>query len=479
MYHGVNFLKSKLRDYQIEGIKFCLDVLKTEKSVYLSDDTGLGKTVQALLVINKLAKKKDLFCVVCPVFLKEKWLDEIEKHLGKNLHFTIQILSYSELINEQTLRYYCKNRYKLIVFDEAHYMNSFESQRTKAILGNPNTPKKSLSLISCTEKSLWLSATPSKGKFGELYPFLNLVNSDLAKNLTYTMFIMKYANFYRIMNYGVIYKDLRKDFREKFKNEIDKFLLRRDKYDVIEEMPSYNIDLLPISTPKKIQNLDEKFLKLFKTSKTDFDFSDIYNDFSEGEKNILEYNSNVLPSFTEYSAIRKKQSLVKIPIVIKYFKELHSNKNLPKCVIFTYHYETALQVYEEIKKFRKQNVFLISGRDNPNKRFAKLKEIESYDDSILVCTMNSIKEGYDLVSFCNVFYLEIDWTFSLIEQTKGRFLRIGQENFVNYFFLLYNSGIEKYIFETYQSKKEFFHSVIQAKKPKKSFSKIDRKSFLF
>ena len=58
---------STLKNYQIEGVKYCL----RRKSALIADEMGLGKTAQAIGVIN--ATKPDSVLIICPASLKINW----------------------------------------------------------------------------------------------------------------------------------------------------------------------------------------------------------------------------------------------------------------------------------------------------------------------------------------------------------------------------------------------------------------------
>ena len=53
-------MHKKLRTYQLEVIEIILEGLRKNRGFLLADETGLGKTVQALKVLHKVVKKNAL-----------------------------------------------------------------------------------------------------------------------------------------------------------------------------------------------------------------------------------------------------------------------------------------------------------------------------------------------------------------------------------------------------------------------------------
>lgn len=77
----------KLIDHQLTPLKKALELPRA--NLFIADDVGLGKTVEAGLVLQELALRQrvDFVLVVCPATLCLQWRDEMERRFG--LHFEI------------------------------------------------------------------------------------------------------------------------------------------------------------------------------------------------------------------------------------------------------------------------------------------------------------------------------------------------------------------------------------------------------
>ena len=87
----------------------------------LAHDMGLGKTVQAIAIMQHYGSP---VLVLCPAFLKCNWQQEILKWAPE---LDVHIQSYDSLRTNPPLR----QGWKLVVADEAHYIKQKEAQRSR------------------------------------------------------------------------------------------------------------------------------------------------------------------------------------------------------------------------------------------------------------------------------------------------------------------------------------------------------------
>lgn len=71
----------KLRNYQIEGIKWMMYLISELKcNGILADEMGLGKTVQVISMIINISNNNNLpTLIICPEIMIDHWYFEIEK----------------------------------------------------------------------------------------------------------------------------------------------------------------------------------------------------------------------------------------------------------------------------------------------------------------------------------------------------------------------------------------------------------------
>jgi len=181
-----------IEDYQLEPVAMTLR--RPRVNLLIADDVGLGKTIEAGLVVQELLlrHRARTVLVVCPASLTVKWRDEMAEKFGlefrivdsallKDLrrrrglyanpwtHFPRLIVSIDWLKRERPLRLMRESfrtdgrflrTYDLLIIDEAHTVApsgrgryATDSQRTTAIR----------SIAPHFEHRLFLSATPHNG----------------------------------------------------------------------------------------------------------------------------------------------------------------------------------------------------------------------------------------------------------------------------------------------------------------------------
>lgn len=180
----------QLQPHQIDAALFALKS-PLEKGVMLADEVGLGKTIEAGLVICQLwAERKRRILVICPAALRKQWEAElIDKfNLAANV---IDARSYRALRNDGVTEPFlaeqvviCSFHYAsrkadelkavpwdLIVIDEAHKLrNAYRESATMAIR---------LREALRDRKKLLLTATPLQNSLLELYGLSTLIDENM------------------------------------------------------------------------------------------------------------------------------------------------------------------------------------------------------------------------------------------------------------------------------------------------------------
>ena len=110
--------------------------------VLISDEMGLGKSIEAIACINAVTSIHRVL-VICPAHLKIKWYRELNKWLVRQQSIGIadgRCFPTTDIviINFQILHKYPKRLeffWDLVIVDEAHELRNPKAQRTKAVLG--------------------------------------------------------------------------------------------------------------------------------------------------------------------------------------------------------------------------------------------------------------------------------------------------------------------------------------------------------
>ena len=156
--------------FQNEGIYFAL----SRPGTLLADEMGVGKTIQAVGVINADPALGKVL-IVCPASMRIPWRIELERWLVRPmnvgvvgvdrltgeelfLHSEVVVINYDRLHHFKTLLQSCQ--WDLAILDECHYCKSPEARRTKAAIGIQ------------ARRRMALSGTPLQNRPVELLPML-------------------------------------------------------------------------------------------------------------------------------------------------------------------------------------------------------------------------------------------------------------------------------------------------------------------
>lgn len=376
----------KLYPYQKIGVEF----LKHHKFALLADDCGLGKSAQAIELINQVPEIQSVL-IICPAFLKLNWKNELTKWLKRDMN--VQIINAKNEIEFETdiivinynilerfkLLYY--KRFDLLVCDEAHYLGGRKSKRTTNV-----------KLISRRAKRrLLMTGTPIQNKTISLYPLLNILDPKTWSS--YYDFAFRYCGAFK-SRWGL---DVSGTSNSKELNKrMQKFMIRRMKKEVLPDLPSKTRQIIEIDINHK-ENKAVKELKYLM-------------DISDSNEQIL---------FEEIALIRHETAKLKIPITIKHLKNIDK-----KCLVFGYHKDVLEELHSNFP-----NSALITGDTNMKKRQKHVEAFQS-DPAIqfLFGNMNACGVGLNLTAAELVVFVELSWSPQDITQAEDRAVRIGQKN---------------------------------------------------
>lgn len=146
--------KGKLREYQENPVKKCLNEINKNGSMILSIGTGSGKTCMSLYIMSKLGLKT--LIVVNKEILVDQWIERIKQFLGnvkigiiqgKNIEMGDEPIHIAMLqtISKKKINY----NHNFLIVDECHnlgtksFSNAFQYIGSKYQLGLSATPTRS------------------------------------------------------------------------------------------------------------------------------------------------------------------------------------------------------------------------------------------------------------------------------------------------------------------------------------------------
>lgn len=174
------------KPHQIDAALFALQTPYLP-GVVLADEVGLGKTIEAGIVITQYwAERKRRILIISPSSLRQQWQQELyEKFLipsqlldpklkDQQLARTVQrgadvlICSYEFARRHETS---LLRQWDLVVCDEAHRLRNFYTGRNKA-------PEAISHIVRGAHKTLLLTATPLQNRLEELYGLVSVFDPN-------------------------------------------------------------------------------------------------------------------------------------------------------------------------------------------------------------------------------------------------------------------------------------------------------------
>ncbi|EHY57140.1 putative DNA helicase ino80 [Exophiala dermatitidis] len=190
-------LQAQLKEYQLKGLNWLVNLYEQGINGILADEMGLGKTVQSISVMGYLAEQHNIwgpFLVIAPASTLHNWQQEItkfvpaikvlpywgnakdrkilrkfwdRKHItyNKDSEFHVLVTSYQLVV--QDAQYFQKIRWQYMILDEAQAIKSSSSSRWKTLLA-----------FQCRNRLL-LTGTPIQNNMQELWALLHFIMPTL------------------------------------------------------------------------------------------------------------------------------------------------------------------------------------------------------------------------------------------------------------------------------------------------------------
>jgi SWI/SNF-related matrix-associated actin-dependent regulator 1 of chromatin subfamily A len=429
-------------------------LLQNDKFLLL-DTPGLGKTASSIIAALESGAKKIL--VICPASLKLNWKKEISIYddpenvsiiqrewtpnkwtiinydildkfntiekpkKGKKPKFKFQ--EYDEVaINNQILN----EKFDLIICDEAHYLKSSSSNRTKHV-------KK---IVKSIKKRWFLTGTPITNKPVDLFSLLSMVEHPLSTN--YNSFLYSYCNAKTMMIKGrrIIKADGASNLEE-LNRRIKPVSIRRRKEDVLD-------------LPDKI--ISPVYIELDDDDKVDYETSvERYIQMREEQGKNISYAKKLV----ELSVLRRWVAEKKL----KHTKELINNslESDKKVIVFTDYTSVVNTLKEEYKDI----CVVINGETSQKDRQKAVEDFQN-NPNVRLFIGNTVAAGVGLTLTAAevVIVNDLNWTPANVDQSLDRAFRIGQTKDVICYFPLFDDTIDTIVYEVLDKKRDIINMAI-------------------
>ncbi|KAK1350994.1 SWI/SNF2-like chromatin-remodeling complex ATPase [Hamiltosporidium tvaerminnensis] len=471
------YISGTLREYQLEGVNWLINMNYNSINCILADEMGLGKTLQTITFLGYLKFFKKIsnpHLLIVPKSILHNWKSEFTKFLPefrilvfhtskKELKVNTSSLNemdYDVCITTYEMCLLAKNSLKniswnYIVIDEAHRIKNEKSMLSQIVR-----------IFNC-EHRLLLTGTPLQNNIHELWALLNFLVPELFNDSDHFE-----ESVMRIDQEN-------EDSVEKLRNVLQVFFLRREKREVEQTL-----------LPKKIVNLYPRLTQM----QRDWYKMILERDLSPilGKRDSKSMLMNIVcqlrkccnhpylfdgaepgPPFTTDEHL--VENCGKMVILDKLLKNLKTKES--RILIFS-QMSRMLDILEDYCIFREFDYCRIDGSTSTDDRTAAIDEFNSDGSKkfVFLLTTRAGGLGINLATADIVIIYDSDWNPQMDLQAQDRAHRIGQKKQVFVYRFITEKTIEERIIQRSLQKLKLDEVLVQ--QSSKTTATINQKELL-
>lgn len=442
-------LKTIMRNYQVAGFKWLKSLANYSLGGILADDMGLGKTLQVISIITPNNKPS---IVVCPTSLVYNWKSEIERFspnvsaliiagtsqercelISKINDYDLILTSY-DLI-KRDVEYYENIEFEYCILDEAQYIKNASTQNAKAV-----------KLLKSNVRFA-LTGTPIENSLADIWSLFDFIIPG------YLLSYKKFKDKYEIP----IVKDDDRDMLQRLNKQIQPFILRRLKKDVLKELPD-KIDTVTYAQMEETQNklYAAELMKLNREFKNEIK----ENGYEKSQIKILSMLTRLRQICCDPALCFENYDggSAKLELCMEIIKNSIGNNH--KVLVFS-QFTSMLRIIENRLKLIDIDYFMLTGATKSIERLELANKFNEDNTPVFLISLKAGGTGLNLTGADVVIHFDPWWNISAQNQATDRTHRIGQNNKVQVFKLITKNTIEEKIETLQQNKKDLADSVIK------------------
>lgn len=433
-------------------VETCKKVIREcDGKAILADEVGLGKTIEAGLIVKELIIRNLVksVLILTPASLVKQWAAELNEkfhlpiyefrkkvplqeqpHVIMSLDFAKRSPYREELLNQS---------FDMIIIDEAHKLK------------NPKT--KNYTFVKELKKKfcLLLTATPIQNHLPEVFYLVSLLKPGYLGNeqtlSRYKKQTDDQLNHLKSLIEKIMIRNRRKDLNMK---QVKRIIHVKTFTPTIEEQNIY----------KQLNDLaEETSVPIFQSSLSVLTLLREYCSSKEALWMTLNEMCKKQPSLLQHHQMKKLlQSLEQVQhhskaaLVLELLQQINE-----KVIIFTEYKMTQLFLQWFLQQHGIRSV-PFNGDFKKSKR-EWMTQLFSKDVQVLIAT-ESAAEGINL-QFCHhLIHYDLPWNPMRLEQRIGRIHRIGQQEDVHLYYFIAQNTIEEKMYAMLHEKVALFERVI-------------------
>ncbi len=421
----VQGLGGELMPFQRAGVAYAIE----RRRVFLADEQGLGKTVQALATVQSEAAYPCV--VVCPASLKLNWVREARAWLPQRSSLVLtgrgsQPLEDAEIVvvNYEIVGAHLEALSALgpasLILDEAHYVKNPRAERTRSVLELAER-------LHPDALRLALTGTPIVNRPAELAPQLRALG--------------------RLGEYGSA-----RSFQRGYRTDKERRLLhrrlrcscylRRRKEDVLDQLPDKRraVVTVPLDNEAEYRRAESDFERWLREQIAGGDVAELAQ-------------STRAQALVRLNALRRLAARGKLAAALSWLADFRESEE--RMVVFAHHRDIQAGVTERFPDSAR-----IVGADSVEEREVNVRRFQGEDGpAMCICSLEVASHGFTLTAAANVAFLELAWTPAKHDQAEDRTHRIGQTSAVTAWYLLAAGTIDERMAELLEAKRQVVGSL--------------------
>lgn len=409
-----------------------------------------------LSVIVDYAKKegRKASLVVSPSSLTLNWQNEARKFTNELKTMVIRgtlaerkrlieeidnydlIITSYDLLKRDIELYKEKNyTFKYIIADEAQYLKNSNTKNAKAI--------KEIK----AETRYALTGTPIENSLAELWSIFDFIMPG---------YLFTYRKFKNIYETPIVKED-DEQAMTKLKMLIEPFVLRRNKKEVLTELPEKTVTVLNNEMNEEQQNL---YLTYLARAKQEIAEKVEIDGFENSQMQILAALTRLRQICCHPSLFVEgyNEGSSKLEQCIEIIEEAINGGH--KILLFS-GYTSMFEIIEKELKKRNIKYFKLTGATKVDERMKMVDEFnENSNIKLFLISLKAGGTGLNLTGADMVIHYDPWWNISTENQATDRAYRIGQKNNVQVYKLITKNSIEEKIYELQEKKAKLADSML-------------------
>ena len=365
-------------------------------------------------------------------------LTERKKQIKEIENYDLVITSYDLL--KRDIEYYEEKNYtfRYIVADEAQYLKNSHTQNAKTI--------KQIK----ADTRYALTGTPIENSLSELWSIFDFIMPG---------YLFNYKKFKSLYEVPIV-KDQNENAMKKLKMLIEPFVLRRNKKEVLTELPDKTVTILN-------NEMEEEQRKIYLTY------------LAQAKQEIaeqIEINGYEKSHIQILAALTRLRQICCHPgLFISNYQE--GSGKLEQCmeileeavngghkILLFSGYTSMFEIIEKELKEKNIKYFKLTGATKVDERIELVDEFNRNPEiQVFLISLKAGGTGLNLTGADMVIHYDPWWNISTENQATDRAYRIGQKNNVQVYKLITKNSIEEKIYELQEKKSKLADNMLDTK----------------